>query len=83
VFLERDLDELSRELSEQWGITKMVYATGNEDRMKAALGRLNNILNALDSAVNAAFQQAGRRRDEKMMDQNRELKVVSIMLNAT
>ena len=83
MFLERDLDELSRELSEQWGITKMVYATGNEDRMKAALGRLNNILNALDSAVKAAFQQAGRGRDEKMMDQNRELKVVSIMLNAT
>ena len=75
VFLERDLDTLSRELAEQWDFTRFMCATGNEDRMKAALGRLNNILNALDSAVSAAFQQAGRRRDETLMQQNVELKV--------
>jgi len=57
VFLDSDLDALSRELAVQWELTKFVCATGNEDRMRNALERLNTFLNVLDIAVNAAFQQ--------------------------
>ena len=57
VFIDSELDSLSRELEEQWEITRFVCATGNEDRMKSALERLNSSLTYLDMAMTEAYQK--------------------------
>ena len=75
VFVDSDLDTLSQELAAQWDIERFVFATGNEDKMKNALERLNSYLNYLHLAINEASHKAGRVRDEAIIQQNQELKV--------
>ena len=58
VFVENELDGLTRELAEQWELTRLVYTTGNEERMKQALEHFKTYQSCLELAVNEAFQKA-------------------------